>query len=118
MLRGAAPLAVGIGPESQSTEGTPTRDPTCFFVFGPSGDGGLRGSCHAGRLIGGEIAGRVEDLSLEEHIMFVAVAVILVVAWLLGFSVFHVAGGLIHLLLILALIAIVWHFIGGRRGTV
>ena len=50
--------------------------------------------------------------------MFVAVAVILVVAWLLGFSVFHVAGGLIHLLLILALIAIVWHFIGGRRGTV
>ena len=50
--------------------------------------------------------------------MFVAVAVILVVAWLLGFSVFHVAGGLIHLLLILAVIAIVWHFIGGRRGTV
>ena len=47
--------------------------------------------------------------------MFFALAVILVVAWLLGFSVFHVAGGLIHLLLLLAVIAILWHFISGRR---
>jgi len=49
--------------------------------------------------------------------MFVTLAVVLVVAWLLGFSVFHVAGGLIHLLLLLAVISIVWHFIGGRRST-
>jgi len=47
--------------------------------------------------------------------MFVALAVILVLAWVLGFSVFHVAGGLIHLLLLLAVISILWHFIGGRR---
>jgi Family of unknown function (DUF5670) len=47
--------------------------------------------------------------------MFVTLAVILVVAWLLGFGVFHVAGGLIHLLLLLAVIAILWHVIGGRR---
>jgi hypothetical protein len=47
--------------------------------------------------------------------MFFTLAVILVVAWLLGFGVFHVAGGLIHLLLILAVIAVVWHFVGGRR---
>jgi Family of unknown function (DUF5670) len=47
--------------------------------------------------------------------MFFGLAVILVLAWLLGFTVFHVAGGLIHLLLILALISIVWHFIGGNR---
>jgi len=47
--------------------------------------------------------------------MFVTLAMILVVAWLLGFSVFHVAGGLIHLLLLLAVISILWHFIGGRR---
>jgi len=47
--------------------------------------------------------------------MFVTLAIILVVAWLLGFSVFHVAGGLIHLLLLLAVISILWHFIGGRR---
>jgi hypothetical protein len=54
-------------------------------------------------------------LRLEEGIMFFALAVILVLAWLLGFTVFHVAGGLIHLLLILAIISIVWHFIGGNR---
>ena len=57
----------------------------------------------------------MEVFRLEEGIMFFGLAVILVLAWLLGFTVFHVAGGLIHLLLILALISIVWHFIGGNR---
>jgi hypothetical protein len=50
--------------------------------------------------------------------MFAALAVILVLAWLLGFGVFHVAGGLIHLLLLVALISIVWHFFAGRRSMV
>lgn len=49
--------------------------------------------------------------------MFVALAVVLIVAWLLGFSVFHVAGGLIHLLLLLAVISILWHFVTGRRAV-
>lgn len=47
--------------------------------------------------------------------MFLTLAAILVVAWLLGFSVFHVAGGLIHILLVLAVISIVWHLLSGRR---
>jgi hypothetical protein len=47
--------------------------------------------------------------------MFFTLAIVLVVLWLLGFSVFHVAGGLIHLLLLFAVISIVWHFIAGRR---
>jgi hypothetical protein len=42
-------------------------------------------------------------------------AVILVVAWLLGWGVFHVAGGLIHLLLVVALVVILFNFISGRR---
>jgi len=50
--------------------------------------------------------------------MLFALAVILVLAWLLGFSVFHVAGGLIHLLLILAVIVVLWHFVSGRRTSV
>jgi hypothetical protein len=54
-------------------------------------------------------------ISLEDQIMLVTLAVVLVVAWLLGFGVFHVAGGLIHLLLLVAVIAILWHFISGRR---
>jgi hypothetical protein len=58
------------------------------------------------------------NITLEEHIMFFALAVVLVVAWLLGFSVFHVAGSLIHLLLLLALISIVWHLMSGRRTTI
>lgn len=49
--------------------------------------------------------------------MFAALAVILLVAWLLGFIIFHVAGGLIHLLLVVALVAFIWHFVAGRRTT-
>lgn len=44
-------------------------------------------------------------------------AVILVVAWLLGWGVFHVAGGLIHLLLVLALVVFLINFISGRRAV-
>jgi len=42
------------------------------------------------------------------------VAVILVIAWLLGFVAFHVGGGIIHILLVLAIIAIVLRVIQGR----
>jgi len=43
--------------------------------------------------------------------MFLFLFVILVVFWLLGFIAFHVAGGLIHLLLIVALISLIIHFV-------
>lgn len=42
-------------------------------------------------------------------------AVVLLVAWLLGWGVFHVAGGLIHLLLVVALVVFLLNFISGRR---
>jgi len=41
--------------------------------------------------------------------------VVLVAAWLLGWVGFHVAGGLIHLLLIVAIVALILHFVRGRR---
>ena len=44
------------------------------------------------------------------------IAAILVVLWLLGFLVFHVAGGLIHLLLIVAVIMVVLHLVRGRTA--
>jgi hypothetical protein len=47
--------------------------------------------------------------------MLWALFVIVLVLWLLGFS-FHVAGGLIHLLLVVALIILVFNLITGRRG--
>jgi hypothetical protein len=46
--------------------------------------------------------------------MFLALFVILLVMWMLGFFAFHVAGGLIHLLLIVAVIALVLHLFRGR----
>jgi hypothetical protein len=42
--------------------------------------------------------------------------VILLVAWITGFTVFHVAGALIHLLLLFALISLILHFVMGRRA--
>ena len=39
---------------------------------------------------------------------------VLLILWLLGFS-FHVAGGLIHLLLVVALVVLVINLISGRR---
>ena len=46
--------------------------------------------------------------------MFLALCAILFVIWLLGLTAFHVAGGLIHILLVLAVISLVVHFV---RGT-
>jgi len=46
--------------------------------------------------------------------MLWSILVILLILWLLGFSL-HVAGGLIHLLLVVALIVLVIQLITGRR---
>jgi hypothetical protein len=47
--------------------------------------------------------------------MLMGIAVILLVLWLLGFMVFHVAGGLIHIILVLAVIIFVVNLLRGRR---
>ena len=44
------------------------------------------------------------------------IVAVLLILWLLGFSL-HVAGGLIHLLLVVALVMIAINLISGRRGT-
>ena len=41
--------------------------------------------------------------------------IVLVIAWVGGFAMFHVAGALIHLLLVFAVISIVLHFMMGNR---
>jgi len=48
--------------------------------------------------------------------MLWTLVVILIVLWLAGFLAFHVAGGLIHLLLVIALIVIVYNLLTGRRA--
>jgi hypothetical protein len=46
--------------------------------------------------------------------MLWTIFVVLVILWLLGFSL-HVAGGLIHLLLVIALVVLVINLVSGRR---
>ncbi|UVO50400.1 lmo0937 family membrane protein [Sphingomonas sp. SUN019] len=48
--------------------------------------------------------------------MLWTVVVILLVLWLLGFGL-HVAGGLIHILLVIALIVGLYQLFTGRRGV-
>jgi hypothetical protein len=46
--------------------------------------------------------------------MLTTIAIILIIMWALGFG-FHVAGGLIHIILVIALILFVVQLLGGRR---
>ena len=46
--------------------------------------------------------------------MLWTIAVVLLILWLLGFTM-HVAGGIIHVLLVIALVVIVLQVLSGRR---
>ncbi len=49
--------------------------------------------------------------------MLLTIAAILIVLWLLGFLVFHIASGIIHILILLAVIAFVLHLFRSSRAT-
>ena len=46
--------------------------------------------------------------------MLAGLAALLVILWLLGFLVIHAGGALIHILLVVAVIVLVLHFVRGR----
>jgi hypothetical protein len=48
-------------------------------------------------------------------IMLWTVFVVILLLWVLGFA-FDIAGGLIHILLVLALISLVYNLFAGRRS--
>ena len=48
--------------------------------------------------------------------MLWTIFVVLLVLWLLGFS-FHVAGGFIHILLVIAVVVLIFNLISGRRSV-
>ena len=50
--------------------------------------------------------------------IFTILFIILLVAWLLGWGVFHVASGMIHILLIVAVISLILHFVRGAKRSV
>jgi uncharacterized membrane protein (DUF485 family) len=47
--------------------------------------------------------------------IFLILFFILLATWAAGWAAFHVAGGLIHLLVVFAVISLVLHFIFSRR---
>lgn len=47
--------------------------------------------------------------------MLWTIIVVLLILWLLGFFVFPIGGGLIHLLLVIALIVLIYRLVTGRR---
>jgi hypothetical protein len=49
--------------------------------------------------------------------MFIALAIVLALAWILGFTVLHVSSFAIHLLILLAIVSVVAHLFRGRRLT-
>jgi hypothetical protein len=46
--------------------------------------------------------------------MLLAVAAVLFVLWLLGFFVVHIGGAVIHILIAIAVVVIILHFVRGR----
>ncbi len=48
--------------------------------------------------------------------MLYTIAVVLIILWLLGLTTAYTLGGLIHILLVLAVVAVLLQIIGGRRG--
>lgn len=57
-------------------------------------------------------------MHLIRDFIFLVLFFVLLIGWFLAWIAFHVAGGLIHLLLIVAVIALVLHFIAGGRRAV
>ena len=49
--------------------------------------------------------------------MLWTIAVILLVLWLLGIITSYTLGGVIHLLLVIAIVVIVFQFMSGRRSV-
>ena len=55
--------------------------------------------------------------TLRKPIMLYTIAVILLVLWLLGLATSFTAGGLLHILLVLAIVAVVYQLITGRSAV-
>jgi len=49
--------------------------------------------------------------------MFMILFIVLLVVWAGGFFAFHVAGGLIHILLLIAFVSLIAHLFAGRRAV-
>ena len=51
----------------------------------------------------------------EEVLMLLTIAIILLILWLLGLVAFHVTAWFIHVLIVIAVIVFILHFVRGSR---
>jgi hypothetical protein len=56
-------------------------------------------------------------MRLLTDFFFLFMFFVLVVVWLMAWAAFHIAGGAIHLLLVVALISLLFHFMRGGRSA-
>ena len=57
----------------------------------------------------------VRPILREVMLMLMALVIVLLILWALGAFAFHIAGGLIHLLLVVAIIVLIYRLVTGRR---
>jgi hypothetical protein len=49
--------------------------------------------------------------------IFLILFFVLLIIWLVSWAALHVAGGFIHLLIVIAVISLIIHFVRGRRSV-
>ncbi len=49
--------------------------------------------------------------------LFLILFIVLLGAWLILWAAFHIAGGMIHILLVIAVIALILHLVRGRSAA-
>jgi len=76
---------------------------------------GVSGGISSGLLIARKVIGAI--LSKENKKMLWTVFVILLVLWLLGLVTSYTFGGFVHILLLLAVVALVFQLLSGRRAV-
>jgi hypothetical protein len=48
--------------------------------------------------------------------VYIIAFIFLMIAWMSGFILFHVTSGLIHILLVVAVVSLILHFVRGRHA--
>jgi len=57
------------------------------------------------------------SMRLITDFLFLILFFMLIGAWLILWAAFHIAGGLIHILLVVAVIALILHLVRGRSAA-
>jgi len=65
-------------------------------------------------LISTAIGRAAGDSDGNKLLMLAIIAIILILLWAVGLG-FHIAGSLIHIILVFALISLIFHFVTGRK---